>query len=180
MRKLNRKQKATVVIAAGALGVAGSGIAYAYWTTTGSGTGSAAAAAPQAPASLTFTQNTLTAMFPGDTSQNITTAVTNTGPQNAYVAEVKAYLTVVKASGTSGDKYVGSCTAADFLLASASGVLAAAPGTPATAIPLTWTAVDLAKTNGTANATGKIQFNNTGGNQDGCKEAAVTIHYLAS
>jgi hypothetical protein len=103
-------------------------------------------------------------MYPGDASQDLTVTVTNTSGESAYVAGVKAYVTTNKSG----------CTGADFLLNGA-----AAPSTALDAVALTWSAQDLVAT-GHDDATGTIQFNNTGDNQDACKSAAVTIHYLAS
>ncbi|HEY3240428.1 MAG TPA: hypothetical protein VGL92_12730 [Acidimicrobiia bacterium] len=142
--------------------------AFAYWTTSGSGTGSAAAADGQID-NLSFVTDAITDMFPGDSEQTLRVAVTNDSTQSAYVASVKAYLTVVPALSTD------VCGAGDFLLNGD-----AAPGAEADAVSLTWTAQDLAPTTGTDDATGTIQFNNLGTNQDGCKGAAVTLNYLAS
>jgi hypothetical protein len=48
-----------------------------------------------------------------------------------------------------------------------------------TAVPLTMTPADLAN-GATLTATGKLGFNNKLTEQDGCKGATVTIHYVAS
>jgi hypothetical protein len=48
-------------------------------------------------------------------------------------------------------------------------------------VPLTWTAVELAKDDFATNSSNSIAFHDkTGSNQDACKGATVTIHYLAS
>jgi hypothetical protein len=160
MKKFTLKKKmiAGAAVAALALGVGGT--AFAYWTSTGSGSGSAATTAGSSD--LTYSQNTLTAMYPGDSSQALTVTVTNNSlTQNEHVGGVAAYITTDQAG----------CTGADFLL---DGV--AAPSTLATAHALSFTATDLAPGT-TADATGTIQFNNTAGNQDVCKSAAVTLNY---
>jgi hypothetical protein len=156
-------KKLTIAVAAAGIIAVGGATALAYWTTTGSGSGTGATTAGTSN-TLTFTQNVLTPMYPGDSSQNLTVAVKNTGTESAYVASVKAYVTTDKAG----------CTGADFLLGGVS-----APSTMATAAGLSWTAADLAAS-GQANATSTIQFNNTAANQDVCKSAVVTINYLAS
>jgi len=160
---MRKNQKITAVVGGTAAAVLVGGVAFAYWTTSGSGEGTGSATAGVAD-QLSFTQADLSAMYPGDSSQPLTVTVKNTSGESAYVATVKAYVT------TDND----GCTGADFKLGGA-----AAPSTAATAAALTWTATDLAA-GGDADATSTIQFNNTSGNQDACKSAAVTIHYLAS
>jgi hypothetical protein len=163
--RLSKKFAALAITAAVALtGTA----ALAYWTTSGSGEGSADAAAGQVD-NLGFVTDPIADMYPGDDSQSLSVAVTNNhATQNAYVTSVKAYLTVEPAV------VGGVCGAGDFLLNGSP-----APGTAALAATLTWSAQDLDPAE-TADATGTIQFNNLGSNQDDCKSAAVTLHYIAS
>lgn len=161
MRKhLNTK---IAVVALGAVAVTGTGVAYAYWTTTGSGTGSATTTAG-VDKKLTFTQDALAPMFPGDASQPLSVTVKNSSTESAYVATVKAYVATDKTG----------CTGADFLLDGT-----AAPVDADNARALTWAAADLAA-GGEQKATSTIQFNNTKVGQDACKGAKVTVHYLAS
>jgi hypothetical protein len=162
MRSINKKVAA---VAAGAVVVASAGAAYAYWTTSGSGSGTGGTTAGVVD-KLTFTQDALTAMFPGDASQVLKVNVKNTSTENAYVSTVEAFVTTDKSD----------CDGSNFLLDGT-----AAPSDEENARALTWTATDLAKTNGNADATSTIQFNNkaTEG-QDACKGAVVTINYLAS
>ena len=162
--RLSKKLAIAAVATVAAVGAASS--AFAYWTTSGSGTGSASAASGQVD-HLGFTTASISDMFPGDSSQSLTVTVTNDATQNAYVASVKAYLTVVPVSG--------SCAAGNFKLNGS-----AAPGDADHAASLTWLGQDLAKSGGHDDATGSIQFNNLSSNQDGCKGAAVTLNYLAS
>jgi hypothetical protein len=158
-----RNKKKLAALATGALVLGSAGVAYAYWTTTGTGTGAGTTSAGVVDM-VGFDQDALNPMYPGDSSQPLSVTVSNDSTESAYIAVVKAYITTNKAG----------CTGADFLL---DGV--AAPSTAAAAAELAWTAQDLGA--GLADdATGTIQFNNTGGNQDACKSAAVTIHYLAS
>jgi hypothetical protein len=158
-----RKSTKSAVVAGTVLALTGGGVAFAYWTTSGTGTGSGSTTAGVVD-HLGFSQSTLTAMYPGDSSQDLTVTVTNNATESAYVATVKAFITTDKEG----------CTGADFKLGGS-----AAPSTAATARALTWMPVDLGA-GATQNATSTVQFNNTGANQDACKNAAVTINYVAS
>lgn len=164
--KLLRTKRAVAVAVVGGLTIVGSGIAaFAYWTSTATGSGSAAATA--GTNSLSFTQNTLAAMYPGDSAQAVTVTVKNTDAnQKEYVTKVTAYLTV---SAT------GTCDASDFLLDGFSTAVAATP------VTLGWTAQELAAGGSAATTGDTIQFNDKPStDQSGCKSAAVTIHYTAS
>jgi len=172
MRNLSKKAK-TIIAGAAIAGLASAGGAYAYWTTTGSGTGAGSTTAGVAN-QLSFTQNpagipdtsvALTPMFPGDIAQPLTVRVRNTSSESAYVTSVGAYIT----TATSG------CTGADFLIEGVS------TGTNLAPTPLPWSAADLAA-GAAANsvATLGVQFNNTGSNQNACKSAAVTLHYVGN
>lgn len=163
MRAFTPRKKATTIVVASALLLGTAGGAYAYWSTTGSGTGTGSTTAGET-GHLDFSQSDLAAMYPGDASQDLTVTVTNNGTASAYVAAVKAYVTTDKTG----------CSGADFLLDGN-----AAPSTAATATALTWAPQELAK-GGQANATGTIQFNDTGLPQDACKGAAVTLNYVAN
>jgi hypothetical protein len=163
MRRFTKKQYVVAGVAAALIaGTAGSAIA--YWSTSGSGTGSAATSAGTSN-NLTFTQTALNPMFPGDTSQTLTVNVKNDGTETATVSNVKAYITTANTD----------CTGADFKLAGLATAIDAN-----SAVAMTWAPVDLAASGGNANATSTVQFNNTAANQDVCKSAVVTIHYLAS
>ena len=174
---MRKNHKRAAVLATGALVLGSTGVAYAYWTTTGSGTGvgSTMSGDVDTPSALTFDQDSINAMYPGDSPQALTVTVTNGDTESYYVSSVKAYITTDK--GT-------SCTGADFLLggdptADPAVPGSAAPSTAATATPLTWSATELSGGGGNADATSYVQFNDTGANQDGCKGATVTIHYIA-
>lgn len=164
MRKLSAKQTIATIGTAATV-VAASGIAYAYWTTTGSGTGTGATTAGVTD-TLSFTQDALADMYPGDSSKPLSVTIENThADQKVYVTTVKAYLTVVGS---------GTCAANDFMLGGA-----AAPGDLANAVTMTWTAQEL-DPGESDEATSTIQFNNKATDQDGCKAATVTVHYDAS
>lgn len=164
MRAAKKKmtKKTAAIATAGVLGLATAGGAYAYWTTTGSGTGSASTAT--GAVTLSYSTASLTSMYPGDSSQPLTVTVKNTSTQKGYVAGVKAYITTNKTG----------CTGADYLLNGKNTAVDAA-----SALPLTWTAVDLAA-GATQDATGTIQFNNTGAVQDACQGATVTLNYASN
>lgn len=162
--KISLKKKLAIAATAATI-ASGAGIAVAYWTTTGSGSGSAATTDGVVD-TLSFTTSTINAMYPGDDAQDVTVTVENTDPnESVYVSSVKAYLTVVGS---------GACDSTDFLLNNS-----AAPGTAATAVALDWTATELDAGESVDTAVDTIQFHNKATNQDGCKDAAVTLHYLA-
>jgi hypothetical protein len=160
---MRKTQKTTAVVGGTIAAVLVGGVAFAYWTTSGSGTGTGSTTAGVAD-QLSFAQNTLSAMYPGDSSQDLSVTVTNDAGESAYVSTVKAYITTDQPG----------CTGDDFLLGGTSG-----HNDAASAQLLNWSAIDLAA-HGSADATSTIKFNDTGANQDACKSAAVTIHYLAS
>ena len=169
MRRISTKG-AIAVVAGAALVAGGAGAAYAYWTATGTGTGSATTSTGAPNLSFGSTSD-LADMYPGDTPQAFTVKLTNNAQSKAYVAGVKAYLTV--------DGSHAGCSAADYVLGADAANAAAAPASAATAVPLTWTAAELAKA-GSGTVSGVIGFNDdTAKNQDACKGATVTINYLA-
>lgn len=201
---MNKNSKRALALGASAAVLASAGVAYAYWSTTGSGSGSAATSAGQT-GNLTFSPTTTDGVA-GHSVSGIAPAVasafqstvTNTSPESAYVTQVKAYLTVVKDANAPA----GTCDATDYTIGKdaahrAIGTVVASNATDAqkdaAAVLLSWTPQELAQ-NGTGVAAGSIGFNDkadTGsalntppdfvsGNQDGCKGATVTLHYLAS
>lgn len=163
MRKLNKR----IAVAAGtAAMMVAAGVAFAYWTTTatGSGTGATTAGVTE---TLSFIQDPLTAMYPGDSSQPLVVAIANTDLlEKVYVTTVKAYITTNKPG----------CDGTDFNLKGSTTSVS-----PATAVALTWAAQELdALSAETDDAIGTVKFNNKATDQDACKSAVVTIHYLAS
>jgi hypothetical protein len=168
MRRINTRA-AVAVVAGTALVATGAGVAYAYWTATGTGSGTATTSAG-APALSFGSTSALDAMYPGDTPQAFSVTLTNNAQAKAYVAGVKAYQTIDSAHAAAG------CSAADYVLGATSA--ATAPGSAATAVPLVWSAQELAS-GGSDTVSGVIGFNNTASNQDACKGATVTINYVA-
>lgn len=165
MRTSKKKitKKTAAIATAGVLGLATAGGAYAYWTTTGSGTGTGSTAA--GAVTLSYTTGSLSSMYPGDSQQPLTVTVKNTSTtQKGYVAGVTAYITT---------DHPG-CTGADYLLGGKAGAV-----DQASAVPLTWAAVDLAA-GASQDAKSTIQFNNTGSAQDACKGATVTLNYASN
>lgn len=161
----NKKKKA---IATGTVvALLGAGAAYAYWTTSGEGEGDASTRAGN-PDALTITQvSEPTAMYPGDSAQGINFTVKNEGNESYNVSGVKGWLTVA-------EENAGTCDASDYKLNGVAGADAANKQ------DLTFVAKELVA-GGTQGGSTTIQFNNkSDSNQDACKGAAVTIHYLAS
>ena len=127
--------------------------AFAYWSAGGTGTGTADTGTT---VPLTANQTTVLAdMYPGDSPQTISGTFDNTNEGPVYVTSVTAAITGV----AGGD---GACTEADYTLASPEMLVGA----------------EVAVGAGVGAWTGAtIQFNNTGLNQDGCKNATVTLTY---
>lgn len=150
--KIRRRSRKTTVIAS-FLVLAIAGAAFAYWTAGGTGTGTAPTGDTEA---LTANQITvLNPMYPGDTAQTISGDFDNPNNGPAYVTSVTAAITGV----ADGD---GACSAADYTLANATMLVGA----------------QVAAGDGVGAWTGAtIKFNNTGANQDGCKNAVVTLTY---
>jgi len=164
MKLFSSKKRVAAIGALTAATLVGGGMAYGYWTTTGTGTGSADVAAGQIN-NLSFVQDPLTDMHPGDSAQTLKVTVTNADAQSAYVTSVGAYITTDTAD----------CDGDDFLI---NGVSTGVAGSPT---PLTWAPGDLASGGSQANGADTVQFNNKSAtNQDVCKEAAVTINYVAA
>jgi hypothetical protein len=159
--KLQLKKRRLIPVALAILVlVVGSGVAYAFWTSGGSGSGGANAAA--GVETLTVNQDALTPMFPGDVVQTISGTFNNPNAASTYVTTVTASIfSVTKAVGAPA----GDCDATDFVLApTTASVAALIPSGNSQGI---WSGP-------------KIQFNNKVTNQDGCKGAAVILHYVIS
>ena len=151
MKNFRQKRKTSVIAIFLVLAVAGA--AFAYWTAGGTGTGTADTGTTLA---LTANQTTVLAdMYPGDSPQTISGDFDNPNDGPAYVTSVTAAITGV----AGGD---GACTAADYTLANE--VMTVGAEVPAGTGVGAWTGAT-------------IQFNNTALNQDGCKNATVTLTY---
>lgn len=158
MRTISKKKLAVT----GALTVvlAGTGTAaYAYWTSQGTGSGTATTRADAN--TLSVTQNGTPAdMYPGDTAQPLKATVSNAaGAASAKVTSLVATVTTNKTG----------CTGADYL------INGAAAGSP---VSLNWTTVELAA-GASQQSVNTIQFNNTASDQNACKNAIVSIAYVA-
>lgn len=162
-KKKSTKKKSAAFVAAGVIGLATAGGAYAYWTSLGGGAGTASTR-DGASSVFEVTGNAATAMYPGDTAQNVTATVKNIGTENYKLQAVKAFVTTDKPG----------CDATDYKLNGA-----VAPGSSTNAVAIAVTQADLAP-NATTTGTFTLQFNNKTTNQDACKGAAVTITYSAS
>jgi len=141
--------------------LASAGTAFAYWSVVGSGTGTAVTGNV---AAITAVQTSVvTGMAPGDTAQTLSGNFTNPNPGPVYVAKVTASIgSVVKAVGAPA----GTCTAADYSLASP--VMTVAAEVPAGTAQGSWTGAT-------------IQFKNDPAvNQDACKGATVNLAYAIS
>jgi hypothetical protein len=159
------KKRVIIGATVAAVVLSGTGVAYAYWTTSGTGSGTAATSA--GAANLTITQDTtLAAMFPGDSPQTFSATVLNNAANSATVASLGAYITTNK---------VG-CDGTDFLI---NGSSTGSIGSPTS---LGWTSTEIAAAGqASTNGTDTVQFNDkVSTNQDICKAAVVTIHYVAS
>ena len=151
MYRFKNKKKTSIIAIFLVLAVAGG--AYAYWTAGGTGTGDVeTGTAVELVANQT---SIMTEMYPGDSPQTLSGDFDNDNEGPVYVTSVTAAITDV----TGGD---GVCAAADYTLAS----------------PVMTVGAEVAAGLGVGAWTGAtIQFNNTGANQDGCKNATVTLTY---
>ncbi|GGM84265.1 hypothetical protein GCM10009721_06270 [Terrabacter tumescens] len=162
-KKNSKKKKSAAFVAAGVIGLATAGGAYAYWASLGGGTGTATTSTGASNV-FAVTGNVANAMFPGDTAQTVTATVKNNGTENYKLQAVKAYVTTDK-QGCDGSNYKINTVAA--------------PTSASDAVAISVTQADLAPS-GTTTGTFTMQFNNKDEDQNACKGAAVTLHYIAS
>jgi hypothetical protein len=137
------------------------GAAIAYWTAGGSGTGAASTAS--GAGSLTVNQTgPLTAMFPGDSPQNLSGDFTNPTGNLVQVHQVSVSVSsVTQAAGATG-----ACGPSDYVI---------------TGSPMTLDTEVAAGLNKGSWSGATIQFNDDPlNNQDGCKGATVHLSYTAS
>lgn len=158
-KHLSKKRVVLAAIIAVALAIA-SGVAYAYWT--GAGVGSGAAAASSSTTNLTINQNnTLTDMYPGDSTQDLAGNFSNTNAATIHVSSVTVSISSVdKAIGAPA----GTCDASDFVIANATATVNQDIPTGTSG---SWSGPT-------------IQFNNKTTNQDACKGATVNLDYTTS
>ena len=155
--KISLKKKMAAAAAAATI-AGGAGIALAYWTTTGSGTGSATAGTDSA---VTVAQVGATeGLYPGG-SQPVNFKITNGAAHNQYVASVAVSISDVSGPGITPTT---PCTAADFTLVQPDLINQ-----------------DLVPGDTTFSPSGaSIAMVNSSTNQDGCKNATVSLAFLAS
>jgi hypothetical protein len=150
MRKLSKK--AISVITGAVVVAAGTGIAYAYWTAGGAGSSTNNTTGDTQNLVIHQT-STVTAMGPGVSAQELKGNFDNPNSASVYVHKVVATVGAVSTPG---------CSAADFLVTQP-------------------TAVDAQVGVGNGQGVwehGSIAFkNDPDRNQDGCKNATVTINY---
>jgi hypothetical protein len=151
MYRFKNKKKTSIIAIFLLLAVAGG--AYAYWTAGGTGTGNVATGTTVAL--VAHQTSTMTEMYPGDSPQTLSGNFDNDNEGPVYVTSVTAAIT-----GVAGG--AGACTAADYTLAT----------------PVMLVGAEVPIGDGEGAWTGAtIKFNNTGANQDGCKNATVTLTY---
>lgn len=143
-----------------ALAAIGGGAAFAYWSATGKGD-TAATAGGSADFTVTASITSGADLSPGGPQQTATFEVTNPGTGVQKLSAVD-----VSIANTDGSLWslTAGCSAADFLL-----------GEP------TFTPTELEANGGKVTGTVTLQMiNRADVNQDGCKGAAVPLHFVAS
>jgi hypothetical protein len=162
MRSFFTKKRSLVALAAiAALAIAGT--AFAYFTNSGSGTGTGSTSSV-GTSDLSYSQNTLTAMYPGDSAQTLTVTVKNNNSSvSEYVNGVSAYITTNKAG----------CSGLDFLI---DGKTSSATSP----VTLGWTAQELKAGASASTSSDTVQFNDTNANQNACQGATVTLNYASA
>ena len=155
---MNASKKTFAVVASATAAVlVGGGVAVAYWTTTGTGTGSATAGTT---ASLVVTQTTATptGLYPGGPASSLDLSVSNPG-----TSAVRIFTLTAAPTGTSNEP---GCLPANFattpITVPGAGVLIG-PGA-SVSFPAATT----------------VALQETGVDQNACKNATVTITYSVS
>jgi hypothetical protein len=156
MRRISNKNKALVVAAVAAVGIAGAGGAYAFWTTGGAGSGSAAAGSN---VDFTIAQtNTVSGLVP-DGPQTVKFTVTNPATFAQMLTGVAVTVNAFSAQNVAPAQ--PACTAADFAISNisiAGGEIPAGDHRDGTAV---------------------ITLTNKATNQDNCKGAPVALSFVA-
>lgn len=152
MRRLNKRTVAIWSVAA--LLIVGGGAAYAYWTNTGSGTGEATTGSNQ---SIVVNQtSTITGLAPGVPAQTLSGNFDNPNTSPVYVTTVTATVTGTDKTG---------CGPTDYTIGGSATVNAEVPAGTGVG---SWSGLTIA-------------FNNKPAvNQDACKDAVVSIAYVAN
>jgi hypothetical protein len=153
--------KRNVLVGFGAVTLLAGGVAaYGYWSAGGVGSGSATTGTSTA---ITVIQtSTVAGLHPGDTAQTLSGNFTNATGSPVYVNNVTASISsVVKDPGA----VAGTCDATDYTLAGA--VMTVGAEVPVGTAQGSWTGAT-------------IKFNNKATNQDQCKNATVSLAYVAA
>ena len=194
--QFTKRHKAVAALGAGAVAVAGSGVAFAYWTSTGGGTdvapvGTTTAGSLQAwdTTSTPGGGTPLTNLRPGLGYQQVSGTIKN---NEAHASVVVRSVTLAVQVDKATDAPAGPCDPTDYQLLWSDGQVRTSTGTPATTdadgnpvpasnvVTLDLTANVSIPAGQTAPFGYQIRFNNKGTNQDGCKGAAVSMHYVVN
>lgn len=166
--KLQFKKRRLIPVALAILVlVVGSGVAYAFWTAGGSGTGNANANAGTVDVTAYMT-SLIDPMYPGDSAQTIKGDFTNTNSYPVHVSTVTVSIDYVMLADGITVGTSATCSADDFTLLDSSAIVDAE-------ISVT-VAPDHTGAWGEKPIHPTIQFNDTGSNQNACKNA--TVHLL--
>ena len=165
-----RFTKKRVLSALGVLSVlAIASVALAYWTTSGSGSGTATAGSD---AGVTVDGNPADGITPGG-SVAVTSVIHNAHDQPQYVRSLTVTISVSNAYHATSNPT--GCKAADFTYEAD-----ADDGTNPASNPHTSDVSTDIAANGTKSVSGLVHMADTSSNQDGCKNATVTLTYAAN
>lgn len=147
--------------------VAATGAAIAYWTGGGGNGSGDAKTAATGSTSLSVTQaEAPTNMAPGVTSGPIEVTVTNSAGSTANVYAAKVVVSIASVTKDPANTATDTCDAADYSL---------------TGSEMTTGKADLAPGASTTFTGASLVFNNSATEiQDACKNATVTLNYVAS
>jgi hypothetical protein len=145
-------------------------VAIAYWTTSGSGSGTATAGSDSG---VTVDGNPADGITPGG-SVAVTSVIHNAHDQSQYVKSLTVSISVSNAYDATSNPT--GCKAADFTYAANADDGAT---NPASNPHTTDVSTDIAA-NSTKSIEGDVYMANTNDNQDGCKNATVTLNYTAN
>jgi len=152
--RITHKRRFAAVAATTAAVLVGGGIAVAYWTTTGTGTGTATTGNSS---TVTVTPDNVPAgLYPGGPAQDIDFSISNSNASAQYITTV-----AVAVTGTSD----ANCDADNFTVTQ----------------PTMGVSVPSGGASYLGSATGAtIAMDETGVNQDDCKDVTVNLSYTAS
>lgn len=148
--------KKRAIVAGVAIVALGSGVAYAYWTTSGSGTGSGSTGTDSGVSIAQL--GTISGLTPDSTPQSIDFRITNAAATNQYIGSVTITKDSVSAPNSNATH---PCTVDDFAVVQP------------TAVPGDLTPGSHDYTGSASGAT--LQLVNTNANQDGCKDATISL-----